>query len=331
MEVKDPKKESETTFKTLGGTFTVNSYEDYKDGSAVGAVIDLKFEPNLRGDCRVGLVQTVKETSTLKISGKTVFGIINSSIADEEHGIEIDIPRFDDGRTNPTVSNSPVYGQLQKPYGPLDLASVPDPICHSKDTTKPGNRIARVVAGKLEQPATMWDRARRPLKDLNACSKVEITFEVAALVLSGDLAKQYMGSIGWGWTWTPDGLKLKPIQIIGSQLPSPEFFLAAEAWNHGYFEAQVTQDVDPSSEEHKQVDLELVKELRGLGVFDPVLLGLSSSGLVKARPKPKTYHTVQLPIRRADQVLPPAASSSSSPAISAVATSLSSSPTRLVQ
>ncbi|MEQ1699413.1 MAG: DUF4157 domain-containing protein, partial [Ilumatobacteraceae bacterium] len=252
---------------TFGGSFDTIQYEA-TSGKAeggkqpVGGVIDLAFTPNELVDGKVGLVQT----GNAKRVGKTDIGAGDAGKnARAQKADGLDEGRFLD-RSN--RKENPVFGLENQS---AELSPMADASGISMTTDASGkaaeqrNRDVREGASALkEDPSKAVDAAKvstqagqvgfndkakgavqaATLRDepgrhrvwdptTSTGEEISMTFETAALGLTGAIEGAYLGSVEWGFIAPADSATARPLpfRMISRGVPSEAFMLSAKLWN----------------------------------------------------------------------------------------------------
>jgi hypothetical protein len=201
----------------------------YKRVFDYGVEIDLQFDPNEKVNAtKIGLVQMVKERGNGKIPLFTPT-IAARTTADGE-SIDSKDP-----------NNNPVYGapNLRRGAGLEETNAGPGP----GNNYSLGFRKKDNSGNWVEKNASLYDR---PTMDGHVGTSYQI-FETTALALEGAQKGMYYGSVRWGWiaggtTFVKLHLDLTSI----SNLPTDDFFEAAQKWNDGKERGTIVTKGDPT-------------------------------------------------------------------------------------
>lgn len=226
--------------KTNGGIFETTRYEPYyeenvgkDDETALGADIKLTFLPNqLVKDTKpksIGLIQTVrsmkstekgtKESSTPEDSPNKKGFKLDASEGEEGWGID-----KRDLSDQGYVNTNPLYAAENK------RNESPERLSETNPSMGLGTHWYSFF--KEDKPAELYDKPRCVLEYPQ--QEREMKFEVAALIIDGELEGTYLGSVEWGWE-KKKGQKtiLQPpaIKRVSKGVPSRNFRKASYKWN----------------------------------------------------------------------------------------------------
>ncbi len=252
---------------TFGGKFDAIQYEATygtpADGTQqVGGVIDLAFTPNELVDGKVGLVQTgnakrggatdiqatdagknaraqkstdVDEGRFLDRSNRKenpVFGLENTS-AELAPGVDAEgISMTTDAGGNRADQRNRAAAEAGTTVAKADPAAVVDA---AKVSEKAG-QVGWNDKVKGAKPATLRDepgRTRAWNADTGTGEDISMSFETAALGLSGAIEGAYLGSVEWGFIAPADAATARPLpfKMISRGVPSEAFMVSAQLWN----------------------------------------------------------------------------------------------------
>lgn len=230
--------------QTLGGEFKSTKYEAFNSSdereTVFGADMWLDFMPNdfvKKGTYKkknnadmIGLVQTVK---TLKTSAENKGDVPKISHTPEDSpskkGYKLTagdvgrgIDKRDTSQYSGTTNTNPLYASDNGKNYSTKL---------SDSTDQPGLG-EHWRASKPDRPAKLIDRPRAALEFAEQAWRQ--TFEVASLIVEGNLAGTYLGSIEWGVEKAAGkSAEVNPseIRLVRVGVPSSGFMQAAAAWN----------------------------------------------------------------------------------------------------
>ena len=200
--------------------------EDEKAGAAAASVAKAKPSAEM-----IGMIQTNKRTVMIhphdagKPEGKSALTEIESARA--FHRTHIDRADLDE-KTRTLRQNNPVY---QSTENTPDTKDTPGFVAKSiADIPKtPEHHGMLWTSDKPKEPAVLIDKPRCSVEDKT--SIVVDEFETAAVVLKGEAANTYLGSVKWGWEAQGFSLRLRPFTLAKAGDPSRRFLAAARKWN----------------------------------------------------------------------------------------------------
>lgn len=227
---KEAKKKGVTTSY---GTFEAQEYEVIKNGTQVGARINLTFTPAISvADKPIGLIQTIQINRTEATLEEQYEDEPSKLKRMTEKGTHIDQSTFVDEKGNVV------------PEGEKKAASIPQTNPVYNATNRKDLRATKLIQGtetnafgSIHSPDGM-DPARvidAPSRIILPDETIHHSFETAALTLTSPF--RYLGSVTWGYTAVAtDGQKnikveLHPFAKSSDGVPSEEFLKAAKLWN----------------------------------------------------------------------------------------------------
>ena len=237
------------TAVTNGGTWKANVYQTVDDG----AEIELEFEPNDTVNAKkIGLIQT-----SLKIEKGRNYD--TQARADYEAGnFQMPAQKRKAQRSEGTrhidrhiQKNNPIYGAEDLKKGEGVSATKMGKLNVGEQAMKKGTyqnyqlgyRYKSFFGLKTnKRSAKLYDMPQLPGASAalakNATEKSEMTFETAAVAISGAQSGTYYGSVEWGWKLDDPGTGVELINFTKKSdgNPSQEFQNTATNWNAGEFD-----------------------------------------------------------------------------------------------
>jgi hypothetical protein len=220
-----------------GGVFSNPVYtgESDRDEQSVFATVTINFAPadNIKAHAKkIGMIQTNRRTVMQTAGGShDAKPQRTSSLTEEEQARAVDdrthIDRRDYGEHNDFRQNNPVYQSAEnrpatadaKEFISQSLSDIP---------AAPEHHGALWLDSKPNAPAVLKDRPSYPSLDRLVVDK----FETVAMVLEGEYAGRYLGSVKWGWEANRNKVSMRKFELSrGTGDASPGFVRAAKAWN----------------------------------------------------------------------------------------------------
>ena len=214
--------------KTSGGTWEAEEYREAQNGdpgvenmnNLNGARMKLNFTPESPTDGEViGLSQAVKSDQ----NGINPFTTGREKNQDD-HNID-QVTNTEENKTNPLYAGKGHNNE----DAPLENQGTHDWLGKHGKRVQAGDSWS-VENAKLEDTPVLWKYVGGQQQNGEFQNESQL-FETTAIVVKGNQAGTYLGSVKWGWSATPGNFNLHDMELGAYGTPGKKFQDAREAWN----------------------------------------------------------------------------------------------------